>query len=76
MRAAKSLFRQARSAHQFIGRENLLEDLIRLTSGADPRWLPPYCAMALIGLVTVGLLGCGFMLYVLFQWMQETVRKD
>jgi hypothetical protein len=32
--------------------------------------------MALIGLVTVGLLGCGFMLYVLFQWMQETVRKD
>jgi hypothetical protein len=75
MRAAKSLFRQARSAHQFIGRENLLEDLIRLTS-ADPRWSPPYCAMALIGLVTIALLGCGFMLYVLFQWMQETVRKD
>jgi hypothetical protein len=35
MRAAKSLFRQAGSAHQFIGRENLLEDLIRLTSGPE-----------------------------------------
>ena len=64
-----------RRIHLF-GRENLLEHLIRLTSGADPRWSPPYCAMAVIGLVTVGLLACGFMLYVLFQWMQETVRKD
>jgi hypothetical protein len=35
----------------------------------------PICAMAVIGLVAVGLLGCGFMLYVLVQWMQETVRK-
>jgi hypothetical protein len=31
---------------------------------------------AVIGLATVGFLGCGFMVYVLFQWMQETVRKD
>jgi hypothetical protein len=36
----------------------------------------PICAMAIVGLVAVGLLGCGFMLYVLVQWMQETVRKD
>jgi hypothetical protein len=36
----------------------------------------PICAMAVIGLVTVGFLGCWFMVYVLFQWMQETVRKD
>jgi hypothetical protein len=35
----------------------------------------PICAMAVIGLIAVGLLGCGFMLYVLVQWMQETVRK-
>jgi hypothetical protein len=34
------------------------------------------CAMAVIGLVAVGLLGCGFMFYVLVQWMQQTVRKD
>ena len=34
------------------------------------------CAMAVIGLVAVGLLGCGFMIYVLVQWMQETLRKD
>jgi hypothetical protein len=34
------------------------------------------CAMFVIALVGVGLLGCGFMLYVLVQWMQETVRKD
>jgi|HubBroStandDraft_6_1064221.scaffolds.fasta_scaffold115078_2 hypothetical protein len=59
-----------------FGRENLLGHLIRLTSGAGPRWSAPHCAMAVIGLVTVGLLGCGFMLYVLFQWMHETVRKD
>ena len=32
--------------------------------------------MAVVGLVAVGLLGCGFMLYVLVQWLQETVRKD
>jgi hypothetical protein len=31
-----------------------------------------YAVMALIALVTVGLLGCGFLLYVLFQWVQET----
>jgi len=36
----------------------------------------PICAMAVIGLAAVGLLGCGFMLYVLVQWMQETVHKD
>jgi hypothetical protein len=36
----------------------------------------PICEMAVIGLVAVGLLGCGFMLYALVQWMQETVRKD
>ncbi len=27
--------------------------------------------MAVIGLVAVGLLGCGFMLYALFQWMRR-----
>jgi hypothetical protein len=33
------------------------------------------CAMAVIGLVAVGLLGGGFMLYVLFQWMRDEVRN-
>jgi len=32
--------------------------------------------MAVMGLVIVGLFGCGFMLYVLFQWIEETLRKD
>jgi hypothetical protein len=27
------------------------------------------------GLVAVGFLTCGFMLYVLFQWTEETIRK-
>jgi hypothetical protein len=31
--------------------------------------------MAVIALVAVGLLGGGFMLYVLFQWTRETVRN-
>jgi len=31
--------------------------------------------MAVIGLVAVGLLGGGFMLYVLFQWMRDEVRN-
>jgi hypothetical protein len=31
--------------------------------------------MAVIGLVAVGLLGGGFMLYVLFQWMRDGVRN-
>lgn len=32
-------------------------------------------AMAVIGLVAVGFLACEFMLYVLFQWTRETIRK-
>jgi hypothetical protein len=32
-------------------------------------------AMAAIALVTVGLLGDGFMLYALFQWMRDSVRN-
>jgi hypothetical protein len=31
--------------------------------------------MAVIGLAAVGLLGGGFMLYALFQWTRETIRK-
>jgi hypothetical protein len=31
--------------------------------------------MGMIALVTVGLLGDGFMVYVLFQWMQDTMRN-
>jgi hypothetical protein len=31
-------------------------------------------AMVLLALVTVGLLGDGFMLYALLQWMREDVR--
>lgn len=32
--------------------------------------------MALIGLIAVGLLGCVFVLYVLFQWRHEKAKKD
>lgn len=35
---------------------------------------PP--SMALIGLIAVGLLGCVFVLYVLFQWRHEKAKKD
>lgn len=35
---------------------------------------PP--SMALIGLIAVGLLGCVFVLYVLFQWRREKAKKD
>jgi hypothetical protein len=31
--------------------------------------------MVVIVLVAVGLLGCGFMLYVLLQWMNDGVRN-
>jgi hypothetical protein len=31
--------------------------------------------MAVVGLVSVGLLGGGFMLYVLFQWMHDGGRN-
>jgi len=31
--------------------------------------------MAVVGLVAVGLLGGGFMLNVLFQWMRDEVRN-
>jgi hypothetical protein len=34
------------------------------------------CAVAVVGLVAVGLLSCGLMLDVRFQRMQGTVRKD
>ncbi len=36
------------------------------------RIVPP---MAVIALVTVGLLGDGFMLYALFHWMRDGVRN-
>jgi hypothetical protein len=31
--------------------------------------------MGVVGLVTVGLFSGGFMLYALFQWTLETIRK-
>jgi hypothetical protein len=31
--------------------------------------------MAVIGFVSVGLLGGGFMLYALIQWTRETIRQ-
>ncbi len=31
--------------------------------------------MTVIGLVAVGLFSGGFMLYALFQWTRETIRK-
>jgi hypothetical protein len=32
--------------------------------------------MALIALLALGLLGDGFMMYVLFHWMEEGARKE
>jgi hypothetical protein len=41
-----------------------------------PPSFPDGESMAVIGLVAVGLVGNGFMLYVLFQWTRETVRNS
>ena len=34
------------------------------------------CAMTLIVLITIGFLACGFLLYVLVQWMRDGSRKS
>jgi hypothetical protein len=60
------------------GRDNLFN--VRFQERRTPLRLlrPPSrldVQMAAIALVTVGLLGDGFMVYVLFQWMRDTMRN-
>jgi hypothetical protein len=53
---------------------------VRERTDADPVPRPPSLSdwaitMVVFAIVAVGLLGGGFMLYVLFQWTRETVRN-
>ena len=74
--ARKPVSTRSDGALILLGSHNLLEHATGSQAERTPRWSPPDCAMAVMGLVIVGLFGCGFMLYVLFQWIEETLRKD
>jgi hypothetical protein len=70
--------RQASRRIYHSGRDNLFN--VRFQERRTPLRLlrPPSrldVQMGMIALVTVGLLGDGFMVYVLFQWMQDTMRN-
>jgi hypothetical protein len=69
----KNVSTGSHGASTFSGRDNLFNGpLPRATDGAEVS-CPP--SMAIIALAAVGLLGGGFMLYVLLQWMRETARN-
>jgi hypothetical protein len=65
--STKNLYRQARTAHR-IYRARAFR--------ARPQAGRTKSAMAVMGLVAVGFLACEFMLYVLFQWTRETIRRS
>jgi hypothetical protein len=75
---AHPVTRPATSRIYQSGRDNFFD--VRFKSGgphevvapANVRIVPP---MAVIALVTVGLLGDGFMLYALFHWMRDDARR-
>jgi hypothetical protein len=59
------------------GRDNFLEVGFK-SAGRTELSRPPslgLCPMAAIALVTLGLLGDGFMLYALFHWMRDNARR-
>jgi len=70
--------RQASRRIYQSGRDNLFQRPLSKRWTAL-RWLrPPIfwdCAMVVIVLLTIGLLGDGFMLYVLLQWMHDGARN-
>jgi hypothetical protein len=69
----KNVSTVSRGASTFSGRDNLFN--VRFQERRTALRCRARHQMTVIVLIAVGLLGGGFMLYILLQWMRETVRN-
>jgi len=69
----KNVSTGSRGASTFSGRDNLFN--VRFQERRTALRCRARHQMTVIVLIAVGLLGGGFMLYVLLQWMRETARN-